>query len=155
MGRSVVGIYEEPGIRDRQLIQAQSRVDGRYVRGAQRSSRHTDSAWPDRFCMYMHCADPQAVGTNGESADNFRAPETIHLDDEINGKDYPTYQGKPLDIWALGITLYIITYLKFPFDTDKGVLELYKIIIDEIMPDVLPKTTEIPDNPKYSFADTL
>ena len=26
------------------------------------------------------------------------------------------------------MTIYILTYLKFPFDTDKGVLELYKII---------------------------
>jgi [calcium/calmodulin-dependent protein kinase] kinase len=83
------------------------------------------------FSSILENLNEDNIGTNGESADNFRAPETIHLDDEINGKDYPTYQGKPLDIWALGITLYIITYLKFPFDTDKGVLELYKIIKQE------------------------
>lgn len=50
--------------------------------------------------------------------------------------------GKPLDIWALGVTLYIITYLKFPFDTDKGILELYNIIKNE--------KVKFPDSPSYS-----
>jgi serine/threonine protein kinase len=71
------------------------------------------------------------IGVNGDSADNFRAPETIHLNDKDNNNEENTnreYQGKPLDIWALGVTLYILTYLKFPFDTDKGILELYRII---------------------------
>ena len=83
------------------------------------------------FSSILDNLNEDNIGSNGDSVDNFRAPETINLNDNSNNNGDDTnreYQGKPLDIWALGVTLYILTYLKFPFDTDKGVLELYKII---------------------------
>ena len=78
------------------------------------------------FSSILENLNEDNIGSNGESADNFRAPETLHLDDEDTGEQ--NYQGKPLDIWAFGITLYILTYLKFPFDSDKGILGLYEAI---------------------------
>ena len=83
------------------------------------------------FSSILDNLNEDNIGSNGDSVDYFRAPETINLNDNSNNNGGDTnreYQGKPLDIWALGVTLYILTYLKFPFDTDKGVLELYKII---------------------------
>ena len=84
------------------------------------------------------------IGDNVDCADNFRAPETlasINNDDndndnqnENNNNDENnkgSFRGKPLDIWALGVTLYIMAYLKFPFDSDKGIFDLYKIIKEE------------------------
>ena len=79
------------------------------------------------FSSILDNLDEDNIGSNGDTNDNFRAPETINLNDNDNNQNRE-YQGKPLDIWALGVTIYILTYLKFPFDTDKGVLELYKII---------------------------
>ena len=78
------------------------------------------------FSSILENLDEDNIGSNGQSADNFRAPETLHINGEDNAEH--NYQGKPLDIWAFGITLYIITYLKFPFDSEKGVLDLYKKI---------------------------
>ena len=83
------------------------------------------------FSSILDNLNEDNIGSNGDSVDYFRAPETINLNgnsDNNGGDTNREYQGKPLDIWALGVTLYILTYLKFPFDTDKGVLELYKII---------------------------
>ena len=79
------------------------------------------------FSSILDNLNEDNIGSNGDTNDNFRAPETINLNDNDNNQNRE-YQGKPLDIWALGVTIYILTYLKFPFDTDKGVLELYKII---------------------------
>jgi len=79
------------------------------------------------FSSILDNLNKDNIGSNGDTNDNFRAPETINLNDNDNNQNRE-YQGKPLDIWALGVTIYILTYLKFPFDTDKGVLELYKII---------------------------
>jgi len=81
------------------------------------------------FSSILDNLNEDNIGSNGDTNDNFRAPETINLNDNDNDNNQNReYQGKPLDIWALGVTIYILTYLKFPFDTDKGVLELYKII---------------------------
>ena len=78
------------------------------------------------------------IGQNVDCADNFRAPETIVSDKDNNSENKDdhneqnnennSFRGKPLDIWALGITIFIMSYLKFPFDSDKGVLELYEVI---------------------------
>ena len=81
------------------------------------------------------------IGQNGDSADHFRAPETIHLDDE--DAEHEAYQGKPLDIWALGVTLYILTYLKFPFDSNNNILELYQNIKEA--------NVKFPQEPWYSM----
>ena len=81
------------------------------------------------FSSILDNLNEDNIGSNGDTNDNFRAPETINLNDNDNDNNQNReYQGKPLDIWALGVTIYILTYLKFPFDTDKGVFELYKII---------------------------
>ena len=81
------------------------------------------------FSSILDNLNEDNIGSNGDTNDNFRAPETINLNDNDNDNNKNReYQGKPLDIWALGVTIYILTYLKFPFDTDKGVFELYKII---------------------------
>ena len=60
-----------------------------------------------------------------EGTDLFRAPETCVL----NQKD-KNLRGKPLDIWALGITSFIIAYRIFPFKLDKIVtpIELFETI---------------------------
>ena len=60
-----------------------------------------------------------------EGTDLFRAPETCVL----NQKD-KNLKGKPLDIWALGITSFISAYRIFPFKLDKIVtpIELFETI---------------------------
>lgn len=97
------------------------------------------------------------IGDNVDCADNFRAPETLtSIKDDDNDKDKDiqnenknndennkgSFRGKPLDIWALGVTLYIMAYLKFPFDSDKGILDLYKVIKEE--------KVKFPSEPFYS-----
>ena len=97
------------------------------------------------------------IGDNVDCADNFRAPETLtSIKDDDNDKDKEiqnenknndennkgSFRGKPLDIWALGVTLYIMAYLKFPFDSDKGILDLYKVIKEE--------KVKFPSEPFYS-----
>ena len=97
------------------------------------------------------------IGQNSDSADNFKAPETLvdkkenwdeneeEKEDKKLDKDNDETKicrGKPLDIWALGVTLYIMAYLKFPFDTDKGILELYNLIKNE--------KVKFPDIPFYT-----
>ena len=96
---------------------------------------------------------------NSDSADNFKAPETLEIKNENgdeNGEENENEdkkldkendetkicRGKPLDIWALGVTIYIMAYLKFPFDTDQGILELYNLIKNE--------KVKFPDIPFYS-----
>lgn len=83
------------------------------------------------------------IGKDVDSADNFKAPETIYDINEVDKEDSndqknenkekkeKTFKGKPLDIWALGVTLYIMAYLKFPFDSDKSILDLYNKIKNE------------------------
>ena len=65
------------------------------------------------------------IGKKFEGTDLFRAPETCVL----NPKD-KDLRGKPLDIWALGITSFLIAYRIFPFKLDKTVtpIELFETI---------------------------
>ena len=65
------------------------------------------------------------IGKKVEGTNLFRAPETCIL----NEKD-KNLRGKPLDIWALGITSFIIAYRIFPFKLNKIVspLELFENI---------------------------
>ena len=66
-----------------------------------------------------------------QTADHFRPPESCNMfsDDEIkdeNIEEEKEYKGKPLDIWSLGVTAYILAYNKFPFDSESNnILELY------------------------------
>lgn len=81
------------------------------------------------FSAILDNLSEDKIESTGESSTNFRAPETINLNPDEKPKE--TYEGKPLDMWAFGVTLYILTYLKFPFDSDKGVLELCRLIKEE------------------------
>ena len=93
------------------------------------------------FSSILENLNEDNIGSNGDSADNFKAPETIHLNDDSINEEI-SYEGKPIDIWAFGVTLYILTFLKFPFDSDKGVLDLYQMIKKE--------KVNFPKDPWYS-----
>ena len=83
------------------------------------------------------------IGKKICSSDHFRPPESCksmmqneqnkNEDEENNNndddKEIPDLQGKPIDIWALGVTLYILCYKKFPFDSENNnIFELYEKI---------------------------
>jgi [calcium/calmodulin-dependent protein kinase] kinase len=53
------------------------------------------------------------VGKKIEGTDSFRAPECCG--DTEESKDL---RGKPLDIWALGVTCYLLAYLDLPFKAE-------------------------------------
>jgi len=86
------------------------------------------------------------IGQSTDSADNFKAPETLvgggENENENKENNKRSFRGKPLDIWALGVTVYIMAYLKFPFDSDKGIMDLYNIIKKE--------KVKFPKDPHYS-----
>ncbi len=64
------------------------------------------------------------IGAKICSADHFRPPEACNFNnndeeqkDNINKeKKKEDFRGKPIDIWALGVTAYILAYNKFPFE---------------------------------------
>ena len=69
------------------------------------------------------------IGKKVEGTNLFRAPETCTTDE--NGKT-KNLKGKPLDIWALGITSFILAYRIFPFklgDVDSS-FDLFETIIN-------------------------
>ncbi len=63
------------------------------------------------------------VGKKLDCNDYFRPAEICDLDkDEIKND----YKGMPVDIWALGVTAYILSYNKFPFYSENdNIIELY------------------------------
>ena len=66
------------------------------------------------------------IGKKREGSLYFSAPETCILDE--NDKSL-NLRGKPLDIWAIGVTAYILAYKQFPFcDKDNNIFKLYDII---------------------------
>ena len=69
--------------------------------------------------------DKDNIGKKIEGTDNFRAPECC-LDSE-ESKDL---KGKPLDIWALGITAFVLAYNTVPFkpQNEWDTLELFDLI---------------------------
>lgn len=81
------------------------------------------------------------IGKKVDCNDYFRAAEMCDLDDERELKDY---KGMPVDIWALGVTAYILSYNKFPFYSENDdIFELYDNIHKSNY--VIPKT------PKRSY----
>jgi serine/threonine protein kinase len=90
------------------------------------------------------------IGAKICSADHFRPPEACNLFPEEEQKDNidkeeekKDYRGKPIDIWALGVTAYILSYNKFPFESETdNLFELYNKISKA--------EYEIPDYPKRS-----
>ncbi|XP_012943873.1 calcium/calmodulin-dependent protein kinase kinase 2 [Aplysia californica] len=72
--------------------------------------------------------------TNTAGTPAFMAPETLR-------DDHQNFQGKALDIWAMGVTLYCFAYGKVPFE-EEYVLGLHKKILkDEV---------RFPDSPEVS-----
>ena len=85
------------------------------------------------------------IGAKICSADHFRPPEACNInnDDIKNEKKEEDYRGKPIDIWALGVTAYILAYNKFPFESETdNLFELYEKINKA--------EYEIPEFPKRS-----
>ena len=80
------------------------------------------------------------VGKKVDCNDYFRPAEICDLNDYEGKKEY---KGMPVDIWALGVTAYILSYNKFPFYSENNDLfELY---------DKIHKAEfEIPSKPKRS-----
>ena len=79
--------------------------------------------------------DDDNIGRKICSADHFRPPEGCELlnkdenENEIDNIKKPDLKGKPIDIWALGVTAYILSYNKFPFESKtNNILELYSKI---------------------------
>jgi serine/threonine protein kinase len=74
------------------------------------------------------------IGKSICSADHFRPPEAcktiLESDDENEQNEEETdFRGKPIDIWALGVTAYILAYNKFPFESENNnIFELYEKI---------------------------
>lgn len=73
--------------------------------------------------------DEKSGGNNSTGTLYFNAPEICGDEQDPNA-----VKGKPLDIWALGVTAYILAYNKLPFVVDNsldvsGLLE--KILKEE------------------------
>ena len=82
------------------------------------------------------------IGKKVDCNDYFRPPEICDLNNEKEDiNNY--YKGMPVDIWAIGVTAYILSYKKFPFysETD-DLFELYDKIFSA--------KYEIPKKPKRS-----
>ena len=76
------------------------------------------------------------IGKKVDCNDYFRPAEICDLNDDEGKADY---KGMPVDIWALGVTAYILSYNKFPFYSEKDdIFELYDKIHKADY--VIPKT---------------
>ena len=63
------------------------------------------------------------IGKKVDCNDYFRPAEICDLNDDSGRKDY---KGMPVDIWAIGVTAYILSYNKFPFYSENDdIFELY------------------------------
>jgi calcium/calmodulin-dependent protein kinase kinase 2 len=40
----------------------------------------------------------------------------LFMSPEMHNPNFKGYRGKPADIWALGVCLYCLIYMKMPFD---------------------------------------
>jgi len=64
---------------------------------------------------------------NVEGTTYFFAPECCRDEEDDSKKGYA---GKPADIWALGVTTFILVFKKLPFseENNENILGLYDII---------------------------
>ena len=80
------------------------------------------------------------IGNKVDCNDYFRPAEICDLNDDTGRTNY---KGMPVDIWAIGVTTFILSYNKFPFYSEKDDLfELYDKIHNA--------KYEIPNTPKRS-----
>ena len=80
------------------------------------------------------------IGKKVDCNDYFRPAEICDLNDDSGRKEY---KGMPVDIWAIGVTAYILSYNKFPFYSENDDLfELYEKIHNA--------DYKIPERPKRS-----
>lgn len=80
-----------------------------------------------KICSSDHFRPPEACKSMIQKEQNKNEGEDNN--DNNDDKDISDLQGKPIDIWALGVTLYILCYKKFPFDSENNnIFELYEKI---------------------------
>ena len=73
--------------------------------------------------------DDDNIGRKICSADHFRPPEACNLNQDNDLDKNGNFKGKPIDIWALGVTAYILSYKKFPFESENNnIFDLYEKI---------------------------
>jgi serine/threonine protein kinase len=74
--------------------------------------------------------------------DYFKPPELINISNSVKEKS-KDMKGMPVDIWAIGILSYILSYKKFPFFSETGNLF-------ELMDKIKKAEFQIPNTPKRS-----
>ncbi len=80
------------------------------------------------------------IGKKVDCNDYFRPAEICDLNDDSGRKEY---KGMPVDIWAIGVTAYILSYNRFPFYSENDdIFELYEKIHNA--------DYKIPERPKRS-----
>lgn len=61
-----------------------------------------------------------------EGTTYFLSPECCKSEEDDSPKGFA---GKPVDIWALGVTAFVLTFKKLPFfDESNDMMEIYNII---------------------------
>ncbi len=93
------------------------------------------------FSSILDRHQPNKIKEKIDCNDYFRPPELCELNLDVK-KSY-NFQRKPIDIWAIGVTAFILSYKKFPFYDENGdIFALYEKINKG--------KYEIPENPKRS-----
>ena len=93
------------------------------------------------FSSILDRHQPNKIKEKIDCNDYFRPPELCELNLDVK-KSY-NFQRKPIDIWAIGVTAFILSYKKFPFYDENGdIFALYEKINKG--------KYEIPEHPKRS-----
>ena len=67
---------------------------------------------PDPEDSSFDCSQPNDFTTSIEGTYTFLPPECCNMTEQIT----PAYSMKKADIWSLGVTLFIFTYNRFPYE---------------------------------------